>query len=211
MVDLKEAALSENVGDAGSEKTNFSSKKGCIDAMLPQVSAEQRDRLHRKISLWLVRRGRPLTLPERDQEFRDIFEEIFKGGYTPPSYKLVVDMILSLSAEGKLKVKNAVADLMSEGILPSIGGDIWSQGGIAIFGVLLVYWLDANFKLHERLVAAIPFSSVRHTAAELESATLESAQHRLSFVGQDGPAVFGCASNLSWCRKGFLQSEQHAL
>ncbi|KAK3257694.1 hypothetical protein CYMTET_33231, partial [Cymbomonas tetramitiformis] len=84
-------------------------------------------------------------------EFRDIFEEIFKGGYTPPSYKLVVDMILSPSAEGKLKVKSAVADLLSEGILPSIG--------------------DANFKLHERLVAAIPFSSVRHTAAELESAT----------------------------------------
>eukprot|EP00854_Cymbomonas_tetramitiformis_P034484 gene34484-biopygen31518 len=49
-------------------------------------------------------------------------------------------------------------------------GDIWSQGGIAIFGVL-VYWLDENFKLHERLVAAIPFSSVRHTGPELEAAT----------------------------------------
>ncbi|KAK3288263.1 hypothetical protein CYMTET_4253 [Cymbomonas tetramitiformis] len=49
-------------------------------------------------------------------------------------------------------------------------GDIWSQGGIAIFGIL-VYWIDNDFKLRERLVAAIPFSSVRHTGPELEAAT----------------------------------------
>ncbi|KAK3273198.1 hypothetical protein CYMTET_18554 [Cymbomonas tetramitiformis] len=113
---------------------------------------------------------RPLTLPEKDVEFRDIFEEIFRGGYTPPSYQIVVDTILTLSVEGKRNVMAALAAVLSEGILPSIGGDIWSQGGIAIFGVL-VYWIDKEFKYHERLVGAIPFSSVRHTGPELEVVT----------------------------------------
>ncbi|KAK3267068.1 hypothetical protein CYMTET_24352 [Cymbomonas tetramitiformis] len=89
---------------------------------------------------------------------------------TPPSYQSVVDIVLSLSAEGKVKVANALAALREEGISPSIAGDIWSQGGIAIFGIL-VYWVDTEFKYHERLVAAIPFSSVRHTRFELEAAT----------------------------------------
>eukprot|EP00854_Cymbomonas_tetramitiformis_P007745 gene7745-biopygen7824 len=40
---------------------------------------------------------------EQDQEFRDIFYEIFKEGYTPPSYKTVIDKVLTLSAEGKEK------------------------------------------------------------------------------------------------------------
>eukprot|EP00854_Cymbomonas_tetramitiformis_P034068 gene34068-biopygen9701 len=39
-----------------------------------------------------------------------------------------------------------------------------------MFGIL-VYWLDKNFHYHERLLAALPFSSVRHTAIELEKAT----------------------------------------
>ncbi|KAK3246057.1 hypothetical protein CYMTET_44395 [Cymbomonas tetramitiformis] len=60
--------------------------------------------------------------------------------------------------------------LLEEGILPSIGGDVWSQGGISIFGIL-VYWLDKDFNYHERLLGAIPFSNVRHTGDELEKAT----------------------------------------
>ncbi|KAK3233221.1 hypothetical protein CYMTET_56474 [Cymbomonas tetramitiformis] len=107
-------------------------------------------------------------------EFRAIFDDIFKGGYTPPSYQTVVDLVLTLSAEGKAKVSSsALAALYAEGISPSIRGDIWSQGGIAIFGIL-AYWIDAEFKYHERLVGAIPFSAVRHTGPKLEAATKKS-------------------------------------
>ncbi|KAK3250675.1 hypothetical protein CYMTET_39956 [Cymbomonas tetramitiformis] len=104
--------------------------------MLPQLTADQRDRLHRKIVLWLT----------------------------------VVDIVVALSVEGKIKVKRALQELAQEGILPSIGGDIWSQGGIAIFGIL-VYWIDSNFQYQERLVSAIPFSAVRHSGAKLQEAT----------------------------------------
>ncbi|KAK3277523.1 hypothetical protein CYMTET_14474 [Cymbomonas tetramitiformis] len=63
----------------------------------------------------------------------------------------------------------ALKSLLAEGILPSIAGDIWSEGGIAIFGVL-VYWMNADFEILERLVGAIPFSGVRHTGLEVEKA-----------------------------------------
>ncbi|KAK3269948.1 hypothetical protein CYMTET_21631 [Cymbomonas tetramitiformis] len=149
-------------------------KRGCIDALLPRPSAEQRDRIHRRVTLWLLRSGRPLTLPERGADFRGIFEEIFKEGYTPPCYHTVIDILLSsLSAEGKVKVMEALKKSLDLGILPSIAGDIWSEGGIAIFGVL-VYWIDANFNYFERVLAAIPFSAVRHTGEELERATKEA-------------------------------------
>ncbi|KAK3266096.1 hypothetical protein CYMTET_25256 [Cymbomonas tetramitiformis] len=164
-VDMKQQALLDSAGES-----SVDTKPKAIDAMIPQASSEQSNRLHRAITLWLARRGRPLTLPEKDSEFRDIFDEIFRGAYVPPSYHTVIDNMLALSAEGRVKVSEALKSLRSEGINPSIGGDIWSEGGIAIFGVL-AYFISEDFVFREKLVGAIPFSDVRHTADELESAT----------------------------------------
>ncbi|KAK3245608.1 hypothetical protein CYMTET_44832 [Cymbomonas tetramitiformis] len=145
-------------------------RRGSLAAILPQPSSEQRERIHRRIALWLVKKGRPLTLPERDTEFRAIFHEIFKDAYRPPTYQLVLDQVCALSAEGQIHVMSEIKTLLTEGILCSVSGDIWSEGGIAIFGVL-VYYIDVEFNLKERLVSAIPFSAVRHTGYELEIAT----------------------------------------
>ncbi|KAK3254091.1 hypothetical protein CYMTET_36682 [Cymbomonas tetramitiformis] len=147
-----------------------SAAQGKLETMVPIVTSERRDELHQMVSLWLVRCRRPLSLPEHDQEFRDIFDFIFKGNYVPPSLKFVLHNVLLLSAEGKQRVMASLRDLLAEGILPSIGGDVWSQSGASIFGIL-VYWLDKEFVVHEKCLAAIPFSSVRHTAEELEKAT----------------------------------------
>ncbi|KAK3267764.1 hypothetical protein CYMTET_23702 [Cymbomonas tetramitiformis] len=84
--------------------------------------------------------------------------------------------MLDLSVEGKRKVTAAMDDLRQEGILPSIAGDIWSEGGIAIFGVL-AYWINADFEHRERLVSAIPFSSVRHTSDEIQLATKKACSN----------------------------------
>ncbi|KAK3275865.1 hypothetical protein CYMTET_16029 [Cymbomonas tetramitiformis] len=48
--------------------------------------------------------------------------------------------------------------------------DIWSEGGIAIFGIL-AYWITKSFEYKEKLLSAIPFGDVRHNALELELAT----------------------------------------
>ncbi len=150
--------------------TSLQAKKGTLEAILPQVTERQRLELHKRISLWLLRNRRPLTLPEKDKEFRDIFDVIFGSGYVPPSYKLVVQQMLALSAEGSRNITAAMDALREEGIRPSIAGDIWSEGGISVFGIL-VYYIDRNFEYCERLVSAIPFSDVRHTGVEIELAT----------------------------------------
>eukprot|EP00854_Cymbomonas_tetramitiformis_P024756 gene24756-biopygen25595 len=107
-----------------------------------------------EFALWLVRNNRPLSLGEADTELRAIFDLIFHGGYKPPSYKLLVALI-------------------AEGILPSIAGDIWSEGGVALLGIL-VYWLDDEFGYHEKLLGGIHFSEVRHTGDEIIKATKTS-------------------------------------
>ncbi|KAK3283864.1 hypothetical protein CYMTET_8460 [Cymbomonas tetramitiformis] len=130
-VDIKEEGLGGGGGGgdpSGDTSTNGSTQHR-VDALIPHLSSEQRNRLHRKIALWLVRRGRrPLTLPEKDIEFKDIFNEIFMGSYTTPCYHTVMEHVLALSAEGRVKLRESTEDLLREGILPSIGGDIWSQG-----------------------------------------------------------------------------------
>ncbi|KAK3246768.1 hypothetical protein CYMTET_43707 [Cymbomonas tetramitiformis] len=166
--------LEGNGSDAGTTETEGSSQH-TLDALVPQVSAEKRDELHKLITKWLVRCGRPLTLPEHDQEFREVFYCLTKGQYVPPTYHTVVENVLKLSVEGKERLVRSLKDLKEEGILPSMCGDIWSQGGISIFGIL-VYWLDEYFEVHECLLAAIPFSNVRHTGVELEKATKVAVQ-----------------------------------
>jgi len=126
-----------------------------------------------QFALWIVRNKRPLSIGENDRELRDIFEFIFHGSYVPPTYKLVTQYILELSVEGKNKLKFHLAALLGEGIMPSIAGDLWSEGGIAIFGIL-VYWIDKGMVLHENLLSAVPFSDVRHTGLEIERSTKEN-------------------------------------
>ena len=121
-----------------------------------------------------MRNNRPLCIGESDAELRDIFDFIFQGGYTPPTYKLVTQLILELSVEGKKNVKGELLALIEEGILPSLAGDIWSEGGIAIFGIL-VYFIDAEGVYHQKLLGALPFGDVRHTGDEIQKATKRCA------------------------------------
>ncbi|KAK3235287.1 hypothetical protein CYMTET_54498 [Cymbomonas tetramitiformis] len=153
----------EDVGDppkTGPDKDKDSQSSAAqrkLETMVPMVTSERRDELHKMVSLWLVRCRRPLSLPEHDQEFRDIFDFIFKGNYVPPTLKLVLHNVLLLSAEGKQRAMASLRDLLAEGILPSIGGDVWSQSGASIFGIL-VYWLDREFVVYEKCLAAIPLT-----------------------------------------------------
>ncbi|KAK3257892.1 hypothetical protein CYMTET_33037 [Cymbomonas tetramitiformis] len=164
----------EAEGSESAEVTQSTPKSGTLEAMLPPVSAGKRDVLHKKFALWVVRNKRPLSIGETDSELRDTFDYIFGGSYVPPTYELVTQNILKLSVEGKNKVQSALKGLLAEGILPSIAGDIWSEGGIAIFGIL-VYWVDNDGVYHQKLLGAIPFSEVRHTGGEIERATKRCA------------------------------------
>ncbi|KAK3255350.1 hypothetical protein CYMTET_35464 [Cymbomonas tetramitiformis] len=97
--------------------------------MIPPVSTERRDELHKKFAMWMISNKRPLSIGKSDEELRDIFDYIFQGGYVLPTYKFITQKVLVLSVEGKAKVKNALSALLGEGILTSVAGDLWSEGG----------------------------------------------------------------------------------
>ena len=73
-------------------------------------------------ALWIVRRKRSFSICQSDTELRDIFTFIFQGGYTPPGYEIVVQKVLQLSGEAKVRVQDDLEELYKEGILPSIAG-----------------------------------------------------------------------------------------
>ncbi|KAK3279877.1 hypothetical protein CYMTET_12256 [Cymbomonas tetramitiformis] len=192
-------AAGENVGSLTSATGggNSETSAGTIEAMLPQVSIERRDELHKMFALWIVRRRRPLKICETDTELRDIFDYIFQGAYIPPSYKLVTQKILDLSAEARIRTHAEIAAVLADCVLVSIAGDIWSEGGTSLFGIL-AYWFDNEFQLQERLLGAIPFSDVRHTGPEILAATkkahsiigvklLHSCQEKNDLLAQTRP------------------------
>ena len=78
--------------------------------------------------------------------------------------------VISLAAEGDARVRFLLKDLYAEGIDPSISGDIWSDRHVSLFGIL-VHFIDKDFKLHEFLCGAIPFSGEAHTGANMSDAT----------------------------------------
>eukprot|EP00854_Cymbomonas_tetramitiformis_P020071 gene20071-24029_t len=85
----------------GEESSGSLPSAGTITALLPKVSAEKNDTLHKMFALWIVRRKRSFSICHSDTELRDIFTFIFQGGYTPPCYETVVQKVLQLSAEAK--------------------------------------------------------------------------------------------------------------
>ncbi|KAK3238914.1 hypothetical protein CYMTET_51117 [Cymbomonas tetramitiformis] len=187
---IEEKKKSSTAESGSTETEEKSASAGTIESLLPKVSSEKRYVLHKKFTRWLVKRRRPLYLGETDSELRDLFDYIFQGGYVLPTYKIVVQKVLELSAEGRLAVVDAIAATLEAGILPSIAGDIWSEGGVAIFRIL-VYWIDADHVLHEKLAAAIPFSDVRHTGPEICAATKAS----LSAIGIGSYETIGKGSS----------------
>eukprot|EP00854_Cymbomonas_tetramitiformis_P000554 gene554-947_t len=73
-------------------------------------------------ALWIVRRKRSFSICQSDAELKDIFTFIFQGGYTPRGYETVVQKVLQLSAEAKVRVKDELESWYKEVILPSIAG-----------------------------------------------------------------------------------------
>ena len=60
-------------------------------------------------------------------------------------------------------------------IFPAMAADLWSDGEVALLGVML-YWIDEEFVYHEKLVGAIPFYNKRHTGDNILKATKECLQ-----------------------------------
>ena len=95
------------------------------------------------------------------------------GAWNPPGYRNVHQHILEMSAEGQLRVKEFMSDLLLDGIKPSIAGDIWSDRGCSLMGVL-GYGIDRSWTMREWLLAATPFGATRHTGDAIDTITVDA-------------------------------------
>lgn len=138
---------------------------------MPLLSPSHRDAIHKAIARWLVKRKRPLSLPE-DPEFHDVFKTAMRGAYTPPDHKIVLSNVMMLSALGHENLKAINASLREKGIKPAIAGDIWSDRGVSLLGCTHYHVTD-EWTIKEFVLAASPFSE-RHTADAIRKKTSDA-------------------------------------
>ena len=68
----------------------------------------------------------------------------------------------------------------------SISADIWGEDGKSLLA-LMVHLIDKDFKLHDILIFAKPFSKVAHTAVNIENVVKEAlASYN---IGQYNPSA----------------------
>ncbi|KAL1514647.1 hypothetical protein AB1Y20_003739 [Prymnesium parvum] len=161
---MKEESENKLKTDAGQQKV--------VQAQVQSVPAKIRDKLHLAHSRWLVKNKRPLSLPE-DKEYRDIWELAMHGAYVPPDATTVRSGVLKLSAEGLQKLRQVNTELRDQGLKATIAGDIWSDRGVSLFGIVQ-YHIDYEWNIVELLTAATPFSDERHTGDAIDKKTAEA-------------------------------------
>ncbi|KAK3239785.1 hypothetical protein CYMTET_50315 [Cymbomonas tetramitiformis] len=150
------AEICEAEDSAENASVDTAHRQGALDNVSAPYPPWKRDALHKKVSLWIARNGRPLSICEHDIELREFFSFILKDAYTLPTYKLVVQNIIKLSVDGLTKVRSEIDELREDGVLPSIAGDIWSEGTVSLLGIF-GYYINNQFEYKQRVIGAIPF------------------------------------------------------
>eukprot|EP00873_Tetraselmis_striata_P040973 jgi/Tetstr1/461237/TSEL_006367.t1 len=96
---------------------------------------------------WIVKSCMPHSITERDQYLREFLK-----------------MILEMSVENILQLKEEIEDLQKERLSVSLAADIWGENGISILAIM-AYWITPDFELKEKLLFAKPFSQVKGISA----------------------------------------------
>ena len=110
-------------------------------------------------------------MAENDKDFRAWVQKITYGRYKPPAEDTALSILVKVSAKIDIVKEKEIRDFLSEDILPSVAGDIWSEDGKSLYA-LLVYFINANFEMREILLNVKKFSDVDHTGSVIEHSTL---------------------------------------
>jgi len=151
-------------------------------------SEERKAECNMACARWLVKSARAITLPECDKPFRAFIETLTRGAWSPPDHHAINDCILKLAGAGQVRVQRWFADMVIDGVKPSMAGDIWSDGGCSLMGICL-YGINSAWKMDEWLVAATPFGSTRHTGDAIDELTC-AALKRQGIKWREGGTVY---------------------
>ena len=146
--------------------------------LVTPLSAGTRDEWHKVGVIWIAKSDRPPALCGDDVDFKKYISTITYGRYQPPCADTVNQTLYRLEKDGTKTEIQSLDVYMNFGqdpnyilrkLEPSVVLDIWGEGGKSILG-LMVYYIDADFKMQEKLLKAVPFSDVNHNAEEIEKA-----------------------------------------
>ena len=92
-----------------------------------------------------------------------------------------------LGKEGMALGRDFVVRLLNSGVKPSISGNLWSEGGIGLFGIY-AHGISETWVMEKALIGLVACESERHTAINitkwtneaLEKMGLTAAEHLLS-------------------------------
>lgn len=98
-----------------------------VNTVAPKWTAKRIKSCHELCVKWLVKNARPFSLPEHDLEFREFVKVLTGGAYKPPTKNTVMQILCELSAAAHVAVKYQIKELLEDGQLMSIAGDIWGK------------------------------------------------------------------------------------
>ena len=118
-------------------------------------------------AMWIAKKHRAISITEDDKELRKVIKKITYGRYQMPTANTNMNNFVKLTRDGLKQVREEIKAVRKQNVSPSIAIDIWSDGMLSILAVL-VYYIDDEFKLNEKLAWAVPYSEVEHTGENIE-------------------------------------------
>ena len=163
------------------------------DETKPAVGQEESAELNRLVALWITKCGRPQAIVE-DAELRTLLARILelcksRLRYELPNRKTVRNEISLLGHEGKALGRDFLVRLIKSGVKPSISGDLWSEGGMGLFGIF-AHGITETWVMEKALIGLVACEKERHTAINITKWTDEAlAAIGLSAEGLLAPAT----------------------
>ena len=113
-----------------------------------------------------------------DDEFGTLLARILKLTksrlrWSLPSRGTVRKDIKMLGEEGKTLGRDFVMRLLKSGVKPSISGDLWSEGGMGLFGIY-AHGITETWVMEKALIGLVACEKERHTAENIKKWTDEA-------------------------------------
>ena len=93
----------------------------------------------------------------------------------PSDANTVRDHITLLGKEGMAIGRDFVVRLLNSGVKPSISGDLWSEGGMGLFGIY-AHGINEDWKMDSALIGLVACEKERHTAENITKWTAEAME-----------------------------------
>ena len=141
------------------------------------MCTKETEELHRLVALWIAKCGRPQSIVE-DAELGTLLAQILhlcqsKLRYQLPCEHTVRKHISLLGAEGKALGRDFIVRLIQSGVKVSISGDLWSDGGMGLFGIY-AHGITETWEMEKALIGLVACDEKRHTAANIAKWTNEA-------------------------------------